>query len=82
MRLAELGLDWVSKANLDGLWAGIVKIVRRLILKIFPISEWKETGKLLDTVGAEKIKNNSIRDMDWVCVCGFLQFLGAPPRKV
>ena len=41
--LAKLDLDWGSKANLDGLLACTVKIVRRLILKISQISEWKET---------------------------------------
>ena len=37
--LAALDLDWGSKANLDGLLACTVKIVKRLILKIFQISE-------------------------------------------
>ena len=39
-----MGLDWGSKENLDGLLAYTVKIVRRLNLKIFLISDWKETG--------------------------------------
>ncbi len=77
-----MDLDWGSKANLDGLLACTVKIVRRLILKISQISEWKETEEFLDIAGAEKIRNNSIRDRDWVCGCVSLQFPGAPPRKV
>ena len=32
--------------------------------------------------GVEKIKNNLIRDRDWVCGRVSLQFPGAPPRKV
>ncbi len=68
-------MDWGSKANLDGLVACTVKIVKRLKLKIYQISEWKETGLLLDIAGAEKIKNKSIRDRDCLCGCGSLQFL-------
>ena len=74
-------MDWGSKANLDGILACRVKIVRRLFFKISQISEWKETEKLFDISDAEKIKKNSIRDRDWVCGCVSFQFPGAPPRE-
>ena len=38
------GFGLGSKANLDGLVACTVKIVKRFKLKIFQISEWKKTG--------------------------------------
>ena len=75
-------MDWDSKENLGGLLVCTMKIVRRLILVIYQINEWRETGLLLDTAGSERIKSNSIRDRGLVYGCVFLQFLGAPLRKV
>ncbi len=42
--LAALDLYWGSNANIDGLVACTVKIVKRFKLKIYQLSEWKKTG--------------------------------------